>query len=404
MASIVGASNALEMRLSELAGFGLGRPANVLFSEYVKVLVSQGAIDAATAERLNVGFYAAHYGDLDAEDLRVSEAIARLKEVIARIAAMPIDARLELSLRVQNDLRILSENAARWAVTKAPVAAEPTWETPPLAAAAGLLGAEGSSHDLSHDLSHEFEDEGLIRSVAVRAADIDWKRRRVRRLTLLMVGAFGFFLAGYASSGPIKKFLHPDGSEVAAAEARREKPRVAERPPSKETILRTWAVAELGFDDQKASMAYELLLEYSPKDELTLNNLAWLYLTTQDPGVHNPQRGLALSKRAIKLKASPEFLDTAAEAYFQTGNPEEAAKLEKKALLEAQKSGSQRIGQEFYRRKLKTFEAACKPQPASAATPSAASAPTKDPAPPQVPAPTKDAAPTKDPGPAPSRI
>jgi hypothetical protein len=48
MASI-SAPNSLDVRLTELEGFGLGRPANVLFSNYVMVLLAQGVIDAATA-------------------------------------------------------------------------------------------------------------------------------------------------------------------------------------------------------------------------------------------------------------------------------------------------------------------------------------------------------------------
>src|SRR5579885_1076229 len=94
MASMVGASNALEARLAELAGFGLGRPANVLFSEYVKVLVTREVIDAATAERLRIGFYAAHYGDPNGENPDVAEAIERLEGVINRLAAMPVEARV----------------------------------------------------------------------------------------------------------------------------------------------------------------------------------------------------------------------------------------------------------------------------------------------------------------------
>jgi tetratricopeptide (TPR) repeat protein len=374
MASIVGAPNALEVRLSELAGFGLGRPANVLFSEYVKVLVAQGAIDAETAERLSIGFYAAHYGDLETEDRRVSEAIARLQDVIARLVAMPLDARLELSLRVQCDLRTLSENVVRSAVTKPPIAPEPAWEAPPPAAADGRWDPEPTSNDLSN----EFADEGLIPSVAVRSADIDLKRRRLRRVTLLMLAAFGLFFAGYASSGPIKKFLRPDGNEFVATEATRENPKVIERPPSKESLLRNWAVAEAGADDQKASLAYELLLAYQPKDALTLNNLAWLYLTTQDAAVHNPLRGLELSKRAISLRPSAEFLDTAAEAHFQTGNPQEAVKLEKEALQAT--PVFQRGLEALLRRQLQKFEAACKSQSPSSSTPSRDPAPKKTPA------------------------
>jgi len=373
MASIVGAPNALEVRLSELAAFGLGRPANVLFSEYVKVLAARGVIDAATAERLNIGFYAAHYGDLNTEDRRVSEAIARLEDVTTRLTAMPVDARLELSERVQGDLRTISENATQSAIKNVPIAAEPAWETPPLAAADGFPDAQPPSH--------EFADEWSIQSVAVRSADWDSNRRRLRRVTLLILAAFGLFFAGYASSGPIKKFLQRDGNDFAPAEATQEKPKVVERQLSKEAILRNWAVTETGSHDQRASLAYELLLAYQPEDALTLNNLAWLYLTTKDPAVHNSQRGLELAKRAITLRRSAEYLDTAAEAHFQTGNPQEAVKLEKEALQRAQEAGPfQRRLDSILHQQLQKFEAACQPRPPASVMPSRGPAPTKAPA------------------------
>lgn len=371
MASIVGASNALEMRLSELAAFGLGRPANVLFSEYVTVLVARGVIDAADAERLSVGFYAAHYGDLNPEDAGVPETIVRLEDVTSRLAAMPVDARLELSERVQRDLQTISENAARSTMTKVPTAPEPAWQAPPLAAADGLWNAEPPSN--------EFADEGLIPSVAVHSADSN--RRRRGRLTLLILAAFGLFFAGYASSGPIGKFIQRDGKDAGSLHATQEKPKVVASPPPKEVLLRNWAVAETQVQhDQTASLAYELLLAFQPEDALTLNNLAWLYLTTNDPEIHNSQRGLELAVHAISLRRSAEFLDTAAEAHFQTGNPQEAVKLEKEALQQTQEAGLfQRGLGALLRRQLQKYEAACKPRPPASSAPSRAPGPMKAP-------------------------
>ena len=374
MTSTVGAPNALETRLSELVAFGLGRPANVLFSEYVTVLVARGVIDAATAERLSIGFYAAHYGDPNTQDLSVPEAIVRLEDLTTRLAAMPIDARLELSERVQRDLRTISENVARSAITKVPTAPEPAWDAPPLPAAEGRWDAEPRSN--------EFVDEGPFLSVAVHSAHSDSNRRRRGRLALTMLAAFGLFFAGYASRSPIEKFVQRDGKDAGSPQATLKKPKVAATQPPKETLLRNWAVTEVGSQqDQKASLAYELLLAYSPEDALTLNNLAWLYLTTNDPAVHNSQRGLELAKHAIRLRRSPEFLDTAAEAHFQTGNPQEAVKLEKEALQQTEEVGPfQRNLEPILRRTLQKFEAACKPRPPSSSTPAHGPAPMKAPA------------------------
>jgi hypothetical protein len=298
----------------------------------------------------------------------------RLEDVTTRLAAMPGDARRELSERVQRDLRTISENVARSTITKVPIAPEPAWEAPTLAAADGLLDAEPPSD--------EFADEGPFRSVAVRSAASDSIPRRRGRLSLLILAAFGLYFAGYVSSGPIGKFIRRDGKDAGSPQATQEKPRVVERQPPKEDLLRNWAVTEArSQEDQKASLAYELLLAYQPEDALTLNNLAWLYLTTQDPAVHNSQRGLELSKHGISLRRSPEFLDTAAEAHFQTGNPQEAVKLEKEALRQTQETGSFDPGlSPILHRQLQKFEAACKPRPPASSTPSRGPAPTKAPA------------------------
>jgi hypothetical protein len=374
MASIAAAPSALQTRLRELEDFGLGRPANVLFSEYVTVLVAQGVIDAATSERMSFAFYTAHYGDLNAEAASYIETVARLKGVTAQLAAMPANERLELSERVKRDLRTLSGNAARSAITKLPIAPEPAWDAPPIAAADGLWDADPPP-------SNEFWDEGLIRSVPV---DLDSKRRRRRRLNLL-IPAVLLFVAGYVSHKLVDRRLDRHDNGISSDQATTKNPEdVRDEPLSKEQTLYKWAVAEAGLrHDQEAKLAYEHLLAYRPQDARTLNNLAWLYLTTKDPAVHNPERGLELAMRAIHQQRAAVFLDTAAEAYFQTGNPEEAVKLEKEALLQTQRFVLFKRGPDLestLSQQLQKFEAACKPRRPSASTPSRGPAPPKAPA------------------------
>jgi hypothetical protein len=376
MTSIAPAPSALEVRLTELEGFGLGRPANLLFSEYVTVLLAQGVFDAATAERMSFTFYAAHYGGLNPEDPSFTETIARLEEVTARLAAMPADARLALSERVQGDIRTLSGNAARLATEKVTVAVEQGWNARPMAA--------DRLSDPRRSSSNGFSDDGLVQSVPVDAAATVWKRRR-RNLNFMIPAAFGLIFAGYASRNLIDLILERDGNTIRSSHrATRESPKeVPQNPIPKEQILDNWAVTEAGLKhDQKAKFAYELLLTYRPENAKVLNNLAWLYLTTNDPEVHNSQRGLELAMRAISQQRSAVFLDTAAEAYFQTGNPEEAVKLEEEALDELVQSGSfQRVQLELIlNQQLEKFAAARKPQPASAPARSAGAASSKPPA------------------------
>ena len=84
--------------------------------------------------------------------------------------------------------------------------------------------------------------------------------------------------------------------------------------------------------DQSARLAYELLLSDVPRDAGALNDLAWLYLTSDDPAVRDSKRGLELALRALAISRAPAILDTAAEARFQAGQADEAVKLEQEAL------------------------------------------------------------------------
>jgi hypothetical protein len=308
-------------------------------------------------------FHAVRYGGLNAEAASHIETVACLKGVTAQLAAMPVNERLDLSERVQRDLRTISGNAACSAMTKVLVFPEPAWEAPLIAAADGLWDAE------------------LIRSVPVYSANSDSRRRRRRRLNLLIPAALGLFYAGYASNKLVDRRFDRHDNGVSSDQATTNPRDVRDDPLSKEQTLQMWAVAEARQKhDQQAKLAYEHLLAYRPKDARTLNNLAWLYLTTDDPAVHNPERGLELAMRAIHQQRWANYLDTAAEAYFQTGNPEEAVKLEKEALQQTQKfakfakfsRGLESMS--MLSQQLQKFEAACKPRPPSASTPSAGTA------------------------------
>ncbi len=83
----------------------------------------------------------------------------------------------------------------------------------------------------------------------------------------------------------------------------------------------------------KAVKIYEELLSQDRKQPTVLNNLAWILLTTDDPGVKDIKRGFMLAKEAVELERLPEFLDTLAEAYWANGDNEMAVKLEEEAIM-----------------------------------------------------------------------
>jgi tetratricopeptide (TPR) repeat protein len=83
---------------------------------------------------------------------------------------------------------------------------------------------------------------------------------------------------------------------------------------------------------QKAEACYREALALNPNDPETLNNLAWLYATTQDAALKKPREALELSLRAARLSPQPHILDTLGESYFVNGLYEEAMNALKLAL------------------------------------------------------------------------
>jgi tetratricopeptide (TPR) repeat protein len=65
------------------------------------------------------------------------------------------------------------------------------------------------------------------------------------------------------------------------------------------------------------------------------NNLAWLYVTCDDPNFRNPQAALRHARRAVELTAWKDVasIDTLAEAYYANRDYGKAVKVEAKALL-----------------------------------------------------------------------
>jgi tetratricopeptide (TPR) repeat protein len=85
-------------------------------------------------------------------------------------------------------------------------------------------------------------------------------------------------------------------------------------------------------DAVKAEKTYLELLKINSEDAWVLNNLAWLYLTTDNPEIVDPEGALKLALKAVKLNANSENLDTLAEAYFQKKDYKKALKAIVQAL------------------------------------------------------------------------
>ncbi|MGK5090924.1 tetratricopeptide repeat protein [Deltaproteobacteria bacterium TL4] len=86
--------------------------------------------------------------------------------------------------------------------------------------------------------------------------------------------------------------------------------------------------------EAEAIEKYKTILNVYSKHAASLNNLAWLYLTspTQQKNVSS---ALKLAKLAVDLQDSDDHLDTLAEAYFQSGNQSQAIETIKRAILKS---------------------------------------------------------------------
>lgn len=83
---------------------------------------------------------------------------------------------------------------------------------------------------------------------------------------------------------------------------------------------------------EKGINAYESALKLSPDSPNTLNNLAWLLLTSTDKKIQDPARALALSQKAAAIRPQGYILDTLATAYWKNGLLNSALNTERQAI------------------------------------------------------------------------
>ena len=102
----------------------------------------------------------------------------------------------------------------------------------------------------------------------------------------------------------------------------------------------------------KASQAYEQAISLAGDHSRALNNLAWLYATTNEPDLRNPGLALTLAQRAAMLEQAPHVLDTLAECYFVNGRVADAIQAEQQALALADTK------RRYYEEQLRRFKEA----------------------------------------------
>lgn len=87
-------------------------------------------------------------------------------------------------------------------------------------------------------------------------------------------------------------------------------------------------------DHHAAAEAYERAIDLASDeaDAHPLNNLAWLYATSEEEGLRNPDQALALARRAAERSREAHVLDTLAESYFVNGLYRQAVAAGEEAL------------------------------------------------------------------------
>ena len=330
MTSPPAAQNSLETCFRELESLGLSRPASVLVTEYLAALAAENVVDPETAERVAAAYHRSRYGVVDPGDLEVREAGTRLEKVAAALAAMSDDARHELADRIRRRLQPITTDISLPPAFIAEQTSATQSGLEPQSPMFGNAFATGPSQDLGL-----FSDLGSIADSKSKTAT---SRRGVRIRSLPLETAallvLALIFAGYFFRHGVDRAIDRNGAESPASGRNHLSARdVWKRDDYWAANLRRRAQAEATRkSDRSARLAYELLLSYAPQDAGALNDLAWLYLTSDEAAVRDSKRGLELALRALTISRTPAILDTAAEAHFQAGQAAEAVKLEQEAL------------------------------------------------------------------------
>ncbi|MBN2107329.1 MAG: M48 family metalloprotease [Deltaproteobacteria bacterium] len=85
-------------------------------------------------------------------------------------------------------------------------------------------------------------------------------------------------------------------------------------------------------DYGSAERSYLASLKLAPDNAEALNNLAWLYATSEDLSLRNASKALLFARRAAELDPRPHILDTLAESYFVNGDYQQALDTIEEAL------------------------------------------------------------------------
>ncbi len=208
-----------------------------------------------------------------------------------------------------------------------------------------------SGQDADRPNWHHFSIAERIGYLQRCEADRSWIHRHNRKVRnsiliylagIVLIGAAGFHL-NYGESG---RRLSRHFMETVVL-------RELSRSPQNAELYRMLGDIYYGSErPAEAAEAYKNALALAPDNAVTLNNLAWLYATSETEALKNPEKALSLAEKAASIDDSPHILDTLAESYYVNGRYDRAVETARRALSAAW------TNKDYYEEQLEKFERA----------------------------------------------
>ncbi|MDH5750879.1 MAG: M48 family metalloprotease [Deltaproteobacteria bacterium] len=173
----------------------------------------------------------------------------------------------------------------------------------------------------------------------------DRQVRRVKLALLVLLGA-GILSQGVLFASDVQLWL----AERALAHRA---DRIVEPQRKDLNLLNFMASRAMDAGNNLEARRYlNLILMVTPDDPVTLNNLAWIMVTDQNPPREDLEEGLRLAQMAILGSESAYIWDTLAEAHHRLGHVEQARQAAQRALVLAREgSGAGEAPLEYYQRR-----------------------------------------------------
>lgn len=161
------------------------------------------------------------------------------------------------------------------------------------------------------------------------------------------VGLFFFFLIGLGIYGFEERIWFSSGGTDNLQMLETLLTRELRSRPEDTKILMALAMV---YHEQKhydrAKEIYERVMQKDPQNSWALNNLAWMLATGKEQDFFQPQKALALARKAAALNPDPMILDTLAEAYFASGRSDTALRIIREVLANNPPNRSYFLAQE----------------------------------------------------------